>query len=133
MINDDLSNSVSSLNSNYKLIGGMQTTGYKTGIAVPSSSETELNSITLQPGIYLLRGYIGFAANSNGYRSVRIAEKGSSGTGQFRISPASGIATNITTSIFISVDVATDYSLYALQNSGSELSCSYLLESVRLK
>lgn len=94
-----------------------------------NNTATELNSITLPAGQWLVLACVRFASNATGYRQATISTTTATvGTGMFlaNVVPAvDGTNTFIYISTVLSPTESTTYYLNALQNSGGQRTGNY--------
>ena len=104
-------------------------TNISTGsVSVPSSTGTELESFTLQPGVYLVNYGATFTSNATGYRTLYISTTTSISdaiySGAIRTNATDGASTWLSGSLLLRVSTATTFYFAATQNSGSSLTVS---------
>lgn len=107
-------------------------------VSVATGTTTNLMSVTLTPGKYLLIGTATFQANSAGYRSLGFAKNASSATedrfSQTVVAPGSGFAPRVQVMTAWNITTTTTVYLNAAQTSGSTLSVTAPgIQAIRLQ
>lgn len=107
-------------------------------VSVPDSTHTDVASVTLGAGIWLMATKIRFAKNGTGYRYQRLSTTAGSSGSNFSLimndtAPALADDTTYTQGVDLIV-AATEktYYLKAWQNSGGNLSCTGRIAAIRI-
>lgn len=95
-----------------------------------SGTDTNLATLTLQKGKYLIYAFVGFQSNTSGRRYVSISTSSTSTTSGLVVSdaraPATGAVTRVAVTGYAKPSAQTTYYLWCTQNSGSTLSINPL-------
>jgi len=107
-------------------------------VSVATGATTNIMSVTLTPGKYLLIGTATFQANSTGYRSLGFAKSASSATedrfAQATVAAGSGFAPRVQVMTAWNITTTTTVYLNAVQTSGSTLSVTAPgIQAIRLQ
>lgn len=93
--------------------------------SVASGTVTQLGSVTLQPGLYIIQYTCQFASNATGYRQCSFSTTSSSISDTSHLTDSRAAVTGATTQTevvtIINITATTTYYLLAQQNSGSSL------------
>ena len=116
-------------------IGTIVADSASVSLASNASSPSEVTSVTLPAGTWVIQGTVSFAANATGTRLITISPtSGSSQTSTVvQVSAASAGGTYLHTGFIVALSASTTYYLNARQNSGSTLTTQGWLRAVRIK
>lgn len=102
--------------------------GTTTDVNVPNNSTTNLMSVNLTKGTWLIQAIAGFNGNSNGYRRLGISTNTSqTNADRYKVvdAPSTGsTTTHLSLTTIIAVESTTTYYINVYQNSGSTLATS---------
>ena len=110
-------------------------TNISSNVSVQSglTAGTECSTLTLTPGKWIVIGCADWASNSSGLRQIAFADGANPGRSVAVTSPAvSGKESYQQVMQFLSVNANTDVKLYALQNSGNNLTVYPYLYAMRI-
>lgn len=104
--------------------------------SVSTSSGTNLCSLSLSPGTWLVSYSVLFPSSTNGRRFATLGTTTTyaTNTALYGVSspPASGGATTLARSVLVQPTATTTYYLNAWQNSGGSLTCDGVLQAFRM-
>ena len=107
------------------------------GITVADSTITNLESITLEQGMYVLQGVASFGTNANGYRQIGFGTNASSSNADRYLITKVGANPNDTTVVSLTspleITSQTTYYLNCYQNSGSSLTVTGGIRCVQIR
>lgn len=117
---------------------GARSTSEPTSVSISSGSWVSNASVTLDPGTYVILFGAVFAQNATGVRQVRFSSSQNSSTAQVRGSGGSanaisGNQTYVSGCTILTVTSSSTFYLNAYQNSGSSLSTSPWIRTVKIK
>lgn len=111
--------------------------GASKSIASATSGWTNLDSITLPPGLYIVTFYARFTANANGWRQLCLSKTQTGGQLHdlaYAITPAvNGTYSCVRGTFAYLVDTETTYYLNVSQNSGATLTVTPRIQAIRIK
>ena len=130
---ENLNNNFNELNNDFNNLNNLQ---YKTvngvDINVSSGTATQLNSITLGKGFWIIIGMFSFSSNTSGARRCNFSTQSASTDMNFNVAPALASATRIRNIDFFNLSGDTTIYANVLQNSGSNLTCYCQMKAVKL-
>ena len=107
------------------------------GITAADSTVTNLESITLEQGMYVLQGVASFGTNANGYRQIGFGTNASSSNADRYLITKVGANPNDTTVVSLTspleITSQTTYYLNCYQNSGSSLTVTGGIRCVQIR
>ena len=95
---------------------------YASAKSVATATNTNLTSLSLEAGTWVVTGGVRFPNNSTGYRRMNIATSSGSSWADVQITPVNGASTQLAYTVIVSPTSTTTYYLNCWQNSGSSLS-----------
>ena len=103
-----------------------------TTTTLPYNATTSLCSITIDKGVWIVRGYINFTTSTDGRRGIGV---GNSSTTDANQRASDYGYTRMTTVKIINNDISDTYTinLYGFQASGSDMTIEGLLSAVKIK
>ena len=114
--------SVPTVGGHSSQIGTVLTSNLASSKNIASSTWTNVVSIDLTPGTWMITARCRFSSNASGYRCANITQT-SAGSGiQILLPPASGNSTQLAFTKIVAPTANTTYYLNAYQTSGSQLS-----------
>ena len=106
----------------------------KSNVTVATGTATNICSVTLAAGTWIVKGQLYFSANTSGYRIVSIGtSKQWSTDNTVLVGAAPTQGARLSTTEIFTLTASTTYYLVAYQNSGSSLTGGGNLQAVRLK
>lgn len=104
--------------------------------AVPNNSNTELCTIQITPGEWIVEAIVAWQSNSNGYRQLGLSTTTSGWDSRYtlsRVAPAPGVSTNQVLTCIFKVNETRTLRLVARQTSGSSLNSDAGIRMYRIK
>lgn len=89
---------------------------------VSSAKDTNLTSISLEAGTWVITGGVRFPNNGTGFRRMNIATTNGSNAADVQLPALSGASTQLAYTVIVTPNTTTSYYLNCYQNSGSTLS-----------
>lgn len=105
-------------------------------VAVQNNTLTDILTVSLTPGVWIVEASIGWATNTNGYRQLGLSTGAGGWDNRYtvsRISPCSGASTDQILTAILSVNSTVTLRLTARQTSGSSLNTDGGLRARRIK
>lgn len=97
---------------------------------------TLVNTGTLVPGTYIIKGKVQFAHNSSGRRAAYFSTTSTGGTANNAIvtaAPSPSYRTDLEVVMMVTLTANTTYYLRAFQNSGATLACTGNIQFLRIR
>ena len=95
---------------------------YASAKSVSSATNTNLTSISLEAGTWVITGGVRFPNNATGYRRMNISTSNASGWADVQLPALSGVSTQLAYTIVVSPASTTTYYLNCYHNAGAALS-----------
>lgn len=89
---------------------------------VNNNTNTNLTSISLEAGTWVITAGVRFPANATGYRRMNISTTSAAGAADVQLPAVNGASTQLVYTLVVSPTATTTYYLNCYQNSGSDLS-----------
>ena len=94
---------------------------YASAKSVSSGTNTNLTSISLEAGTWVITGGVRFPNNATGYRRMNISTSSASGWADVQLPTLSGASTQLSYTVIVSPTATTTYYLNCYHNAGSAL------------
>lgn len=95
---------------------------YASAKSVSSGTNTNLTSISLEAGTWVITGGVRFPNNATGYRRMNISTSNASGWADVQLPALNGASTQLAYTVIVSPTATTTYYLNCYHNAGSALS-----------
>ena len=95
---------------------------YASAKSVSSGTNTNLTSISLEAGTWVITGGVRFPNNATGYRRMNISTSSASGWADVQLPTLNGASTQLSYTVIVSPKATTTYYLNCYHNAGSALS-----------
>lgn len=95
---------------------------YAAAKSVPSATNTNLTSLSLEAGTWVVTGGVRFPNNATGYRRMNIATTSENVNADVQLPALSGASTQLAYTLIVSPTSTTTYYLNCYHNAGSALS-----------
>lgn len=95
---------------------------YASAKSVNSGTNTNLASISLEAGSWVITAGVRFPANANGYRRMNVNKTSASGAADVQLPAANGASTQLAYTVIVSITATTTYYLNCYHNAGTALS-----------
>jgi hypothetical protein len=95
---------------------------YAEAKSVPSATNTNLTSLSLEAGTWVVTGGVRFPNNATGYRRMNITTSSASPNADVQLPALSGASTQLAYTLIVSPTSTTTYYLNCYHNAGSALS-----------
>ena len=95
---------------------------YASAKSVSSGSNTNLTSISLEAGTWVITAGVRFPSNANGYRRMNVNKTSAASAADVQLPAANGASTQLAYTVIVSPTATTTYYLNCYHNAGSALS-----------